>query len=77
MFTNNINPTILSFNLITIHWYGLFLATGILLSIWILLKLAQKNNLSKNYFCLFILVIIGGSNWSAIRIYIFIKLNIS
>lgn len=76
MFTNNINPTILSFNLITLHWYGLFLATGILLSIWILLKLAQKNNLSKNIiFDLSIWLIIGGLIGARLGYIIFYQLN--
>lgn len=58
---NNINPTILNFGVINIRWYGLFLAIGVALSIWILMKLAKKNNLSvNNILDLCVWLVIGG-----------------
>lgn len=58
---NNINPTILNFGVINIRWYGLFLAIGVALSIWILTKLAKKNNLSVNTILdLCVWLVIGG-----------------
>lgn len=39
MFTNNLNPIIFQSNLISIRWYGVFLALGILMSVLVLIKL--------------------------------------
>lgn len=61
MFTNNIDPIIFSSGPFTIRWYGLFLAIGVALSIWILTKLAKKNNLSVNTILdLCVWLVIGG-----------------
>ena len=61
MFTNNIDPTILSFGPITIRWYGLFLAIGVILSILILVKLFKEKKYSVDLiFDLSLWLIIGG-----------------
>jgi len=44
MFTNNLNPIIFQSSLISIRWYGVFLAIGISLSVLLLIKLLKKNN---------------------------------
>lgn len=76
MFTNNIDPTILSFGPITIRWYGLFLAIGVTLSIWVLIKLAKKNNLSVNTILdLCIWLVIGGLIGARLGYIIFYQLN--
>jgi phosphatidylglycerol---prolipoprotein diacylglyceryl transferase len=45
MFTNNINPIIFEWQFISIRWYGLLLAAGVLFSIFLMMKLFKKNNL--------------------------------
>ncbi len=42
MFTDNLNPVLLHFNFITIRWYGLFLAIGVILAVWIIYKLFKQ-----------------------------------
>ena len=76
MLINNIDPTIFSFGPITIRWYGLFLATGVALSIWILTKLAKKNNLSINSILdLCVWLTIGGLIGARLGYIIFYQLN--
>lgn len=73
---NNINPTILNFGIINIRWYGLFLAIGVALSIWIITKLAKKNNLSVNTILdLCVWLIIGGLIGARLGYIIFYQLN--
>ena len=76
MFTNYLNPVLLQWQFITIRWYGLFLAIGVLLSVLILIKLSQKNNLPKNIiFDLCIWLIIGGLIGARLGYVIFYQLN--
>lgn len=61
MFTNFISPTILSLGPITIRWYGLFLALGVLSAVLIIIKLFKQNNLRpQDAVDLCIWLIIGG-----------------
>ena len=48
MFINNINPILFKFSFIQIRWYGLFLAIGVGLSVWIIYKLFKQKNLPTN-----------------------------
>jgi len=45
MWTNNIDPIIFSWQFITIRWYGLLLALGVLLAVLLVVKLFKENNL--------------------------------
>lgn len=61
MFTNNLNPIIFQWQFLTIRWYGLFLAIGVGLSIWIIYKIFKQKNYPANLildFCFWL--IIGG-----------------
>ncbi|HBU06685.1 MAG TPA: prolipoprotein diacylglyceryl transferase [Candidatus Magasanikbacteria bacterium] len=61
MFTNNINPILFNWGIINIRWYGLFLAIGVGLSVWLITKLFKQNKLSTNLaFDLCTWLIIGG-----------------
>lgn len=61
MFINNINPVLIQFDFITIHWYGLFLTAGILLAVLIIYKLFKQKNYSADLALdLCIWLIIGG-----------------
>jgi len=61
MFANNLNPIIFQFSFISIRWYGVFLALGILLSVLVLVKLFKKSNwTSDQTLDLSIWLIIGG-----------------
>lgn len=76
MLINNLNPIIFQYSFIQIHWYGLFLAIGVLLSIWILTKLIKKNNLSLNIILdLSIWLIVGGLIGARLGYIIFYQLN--
>jgi len=44
MFTNTLSPILLSLGPITIRWYGLFLAIGVLCSVLLIVKLFKQNN---------------------------------
>lgn len=44
MIVNNLNPILFESGFISIRWYGVFLAIGILLSVLVLIKLLKKNN---------------------------------
>ena len=73
---NNINPTIINFGIINIRWYGLFLALGVALTIFILTKLAKKNNLSVNTILdLCVWLVIGGLIGARLGYIIFYQLN--
>lgn len=48
MFTNLINPILFQYSFISIRWYGLFLAIGVGLSVWIIYKLFKQKNLPTN-----------------------------
>jgi len=41
------NPILVSFGLIHIYWYGLFMVTGIFAALTVIFKLAEKYNLKK------------------------------
>ena len=61
MFTNFISPILLSLGPLTIRWYGLFLAIGVLCSVLIIVKLFKQNNLKpQDAVDLCIWLIIGG-----------------
>src|SRR3989339_1745907 len=61
MFTNYISPILLSLGPLTIRWYGLFLALGVLLSVVIIVRLFKQNNLKpQNAIDLCIWLIVGG-----------------
>ena len=61
MFTNHLNPILLSFGHFTIRWYGLFLAIGVGLSVWIIYNLTKQKKLSTNTILdLLLWLIIGG-----------------
>ena len=45
MFVNNLDPILTSFGPITIRWYGIFLALGILLALLVYQQLARRNNI--------------------------------
>ncbi|MFZ2189572.1 MAG: prolipoprotein diacylglyceryl transferase [Candidatus Magasanikiibacteriota bacterium] len=61
MFINNINPILFNWGIINIRWYGLFLAIGIGLSVWIITKLFKQNKLPTNLaFDLCTWLIVGG-----------------
>ena len=45
MFTNTLNPILFSSGIITIRWYGLFLALGVMSAVWIIVKLFKENKL--------------------------------
>ena len=61
MFTNTLNPILLSLGPITIRWYGLFLAIGVLLSVLIIVRLFKQNNLRpQNAVDLCVWLIVGG-----------------
>ena len=46
--TYNPNPILINFGPLKVHWYGIFIITGILAGIVIILKLAEKYQLDKN-----------------------------
>lgn len=48
MFTNNLNPILFQWQFLTIRWYGLFLAMGVGLSIWLIYKLFKEKNYPQN-----------------------------
>jgi prolipoprotein diacylglyceryl transferase len=48
MFIDSINPIILNIGTLSIRWYGLFLALGVLVSVLVMRKLFHKHNMSKN-----------------------------
>lgn len=48
MFTNLINPILFQYGFISIRWYGLFLAIGVGLSVYIIYKLFKQKNLPTN-----------------------------
>ncbi len=76
MFTNNIDPIILSFGPIAIRWYGLFLAIGVALTVLVLTKLAKKNNLSVNTILdLCVWLVIGGLIGARLGYIIFYQLS--
>ncbi len=61
MFTNYISPILLSLGPLTIRWYGLFLAIGVLCSVLIIIKLFKQNNLRpQDAIDLCIWLIVGG-----------------
>lgn len=61
MFTNNFNPILFQSGFISIRWYGVFLALGILLSVLVLVKLFKKSNWTPDQTLdLCIWLIIGG-----------------
>lgn len=61
MFTNNLNPIIFQSNLISIRWYGVFLALGILMSVLVLIKLFKaKKWITDQTLDLCIWLILGG-----------------
>lgn len=58
---NNINPTLFSWGIIDIRWYGLFLTVGVLLAVLIIYKLFKQKKYSVNLALdLCIWLIIGG-----------------
>lgn len=61
MFVNNINPIIFEWQFISIRWYGVLLALGVLLSIILMAKLFKENNVKKDLALdLGIWLVIGG-----------------
>ncbi len=61
MFTNYISTILLSLGPLTIRWYGLFLAIGVLCSVLIIVRLFKQNNLKpQDAVDLCIWLIIGG-----------------
>jgi len=61
MLTNNLNPVIFEFGVISIRWYGILLALGILVSILVLVKLfKQKGWTMDQTLDLCIWLVIGG-----------------
>lgn len=61
MFVNHFNPILLSLGPITVRWYGLFLALGVLCSVLIITKLFKQNNLKpQDAVDLCIWLIVGG-----------------
>ena len=59
--TNTLSPILLSLGPLTIRWYGLFLALGVLLSVVIIVRLFKQNNLKpQNAIDLCIWLIVGG-----------------
>lgn len=61
MFINNLNPILFSWHFITIRYYGLFLAIGVVLSFFAIKKIFKKRNYPlTDLFDLFTYLIIGG-----------------
>ena len=61
MFTNNLNPIIFQSDFISIRWYGVFLASGIALSVLVLINLFKKKGWNSDQVLdLCIWLIIGG-----------------
>ncbi len=61
MLVNNLNPILFQSGFISVRWYGVFLALGILLSMMIIIKLLKKSNwTSEQTLDLSIWLIIGG-----------------
>lgn len=61
MFINNIDPLLLEAGYLSIRWYGLFLALGVLCSVLIIVRLFKQNNLKpQDAVDLCIWLIIGG-----------------
>lgn len=46
--TNTLNPILLNWGIINIRWYGLFLALGVILAVWIIYKLFKQKNYPTN-----------------------------
>ena len=55
------NPVLFQLGLLTIHWYGLTMVLGVSLGIWVVLRLAQKNQIQPDsvYDLTFWLVVFG------------------
>ncbi len=60
MFINTINPIIFQYSFITVRWYGLFLAIGVALAAWIIVKLFKENNLSVDFALSFVIWLVFG-----------------
>ena len=61
MFTNKLNPILLNFGPLTIRWYGLFLALGVILAVWIIYKIFKEKKYSTDLALdLCVWLIIGG-----------------
>lgn len=76
MFVNNLNPILFHFSFITIRWYGIFLALGILACIFIYRKFWQEKKYDLELlYDLLIWLIIGGLIGARLGHIIFYNLN--